>query len=352
MWIDIPIYKEDMDYILNVPFIQWSDFKNTNILITGGTGHIGSNIINALLYVDLKLNLNINIYAVVRNLDKAQRMFQKQLDVSSSLHFYEGSVQHPISISKPIDYVIHCASPTASHEINSQPLQVIYSGVIGMVNLIEMVKNTGCKGFVYLSSMEAYGEITSEHSLKEHMLGYLDLQNVRNSYPETKRMCEMLVKSAFAEYNLPAKSIRLAQTFGPGIAKNDSRVFAMMARCVINGDNIILKTSGTSKHPYLYTSQAVTAIISVLRYGENGKVYNAANPNTYCSIQEMAQFVCSEIAHSNISVEFDLNSDISIYPKPSFLNMDVSALCSLGWTYSGTLKDMYERMISCMQYDN
>ena len=56
MWIDIPIYKEDMDYILNVPFIQWSDFKNTNILITGGTGHIGSNIINALLYVDLKLN--------------------------------------------------------------------------------------------------------------------------------------------------------------------------------------------------------------------------------------------------------------------------------------------------------
>ena len=352
MWIDVPVYEEDLNYILNVPFIRWRDFKSTNILITGGTGHIGSNLINALLYVNLKLDLNINIYAVVRNLDKAQRMFQKQLEVSSNLHFYEGSILHPISIDKPIDYVIHCASPTASVEINSRPLQVIYTGVIGMVNLIEMVKNGRCKGFVYLSSMEAYGEITSEDTLTEHMLGYLDLQNVRNSYPETKRMCEMLVKAAYTEYSLPAKSIRLAQTFGPGISKYDSRVFAMMARNAINRENIVLKTSGTSKHPYLYTPQAVTAIICVLLYGENGKVYNAANPNTYCSIQEMAQFVCSEIAHSEISVEFDRNSDVSIYPKPSFLNMDVAALCSLGWTYSGTLKEMYERMISCMQYDN
>lgn len=352
MWIDIPIYKEDLDYISNVPFIHWRDFKNTNILITGGTGHIGSNLINALLYVNLKLDLNLNIYVVVRNLDKAHNIFQKQLKTTSSLHFYEGSFEHPISIAKPIDYVIHCASPTASVEINSHPLHVIYSGVLGMVNLIEIVKNGRCKGFVYLSSMEAYGEISSEDKLTEHMLGYIDLQNVRNSYPETKRMCEMLVKAAFVEYNIPAKSIRLAQTFGPGISKYDNRVFAMMARNVLNGENIVLKTSGISKHPYLYTSQAVTAIICVLLYGDNGRVYNAANPNTYCSIQEMAQFVCSEIAHSNISVEFDLNSDVSMYPKPSFLNLDVTALCSLGWKYSGSLKEMYERMILCMKYDN
>lgn len=348
MMLDNEIYAEDLAYILRDSSVRWDSFRDATILLTGGTGHIGSTIASALLYANRQLHLNLRLFMLVRDLKKAHMIFDAYQQYTTSLYFLEGDVQHDISSKIVFDYVLHCASPTASSIITNHPMQVIYSGVLGLINLIEYVKESNCKGFVYLSSMEAYGEIYTEQLLTENMLGMIDLQNIRNCYPETKRMCEMICRAASLEYNMPVKAIRLAQTFGPGISKEDKRVFAMMARCAMNHNNIILKTKGESKHAYLYTAQAITAILCVLLNGEPGQVYNAANPNTYCSIYEMAQMVCREFSKNEINVVIDESGDSSIYPKTSYLNMDVSTLQKLGWNYSGTLKDMYERMIKCM----
>ena len=72
---------------------------------------------------------------------------------------------------------------------------------------------------------------------------------------------------------------------------NDGRVFADFARCVIEKRDIILKTKGETKRSYLYTEDAVCAILTVMLNGESGQAYNVANEETYCSIYEMAQLV-------------------------------------------------------------
>lgn len=79
---------------------------------------------------------------------------------------------------------------------------------------------------------------------------------------------------------------------------NDGRVFAEFARDAIHGSDIKLQTAGTSKQMYLYIADAVTAILTVLLSGNTVEAYNAANPDTYCSIIEMAQL----IAHDSIKV--------------------------------------------------
>lgn len=84
---------------------------------------------------------------------------------------------------------------------------------------------------VYVSSMEVYG-IPDEKKeyITEKDLGYIELENVRSSYSEGKRICECLCNAYVAEFGLPVKSARLAQTFGAGVLQEDNRVYAQFAR--------------------------------------------------------------------------------------------------------------------------
>ena len=349
MWITTPIFKEDMDYILNSTCIDWDRLKDSTVLITGGTGLIGSTIISSLVYANVKKNYNIKILALVRNLDKANDQFREQFGCNAGLEFILGNIEEKVTLPTRIDYIIHCASPTASAFFVNNPVETMKTAILGTLNMLELAKANQVSGMIYLSSMEAYGKITTQELLREDQLGYIDLLNVRNSYPESKRICEAMCCAYSVEYNIPAYSIRLAQTFGPGVAYDDKRVFAMMARNAMNTEDIILQTKGSSRHSYLYTAQAVTAILTILLRGNPGEIYNAANPETYCSIYEMGEMVAQELANRKIQIKVAENGDVSKYPDVSYLNLDISKLKALGWYPEHSLAWIYKRMMETMR---
>lgn len=337
--------KEDYDYILSYPSIPWGKLADKTILITGGTGLIGSTMIKALLYANQVIGSRIRIIALVRDIHKARLMFG---DKPGELEFIEGKVEDKFCTGEHIDYIIHTASPTASKFFIENPVDTIKAGVEGTINLLDWAVHSHIAGFLYLSSMEVYGENHTDHALREDEPGYLNPVTVRNCYPECKRMCEALCSAYARQYGIRTLAIRLGQTFGPGISYDDNRVFAMMARCAITGKDIELQTRGTSKHVYLYTSQAVTAILTVLIKGEAGNVYNAANPDTYCSIYEMGQLVAQKITSNKIKVKILENGDTAKYPAPSNWNLDITKIKALGWTPDGDLLYMFQRMMSAM----
>ena len=203
------------------------------------------------------------------------------------------------------------------------------------------------KSFVYLSSMEVYGAPLDDKMIPETQGCTLDSMAIRSCYPIAKRLCENLCASFASEYNVPTKVVRLAQTFGPGVAKDDARVFAEFARDAIENRDIILQTDGSSKRMYLYTADAVSAILTILLRGKSGCAYNAANPETYCSIREMAELVASEIANNKISVRVlnNRNSAAQKYPPSHHLRLDSQKLLYLGWQPRRDLKEMYLRML-------
>lgn len=348
MWTDQNLYKEDMEYILQSKFFDWNVLKNSTILVTGGTGLIGSTVINSLIYANIKEKYGIKILSLVRNIKKAEQIFAKQLENEQNLKFVEGSVEEIPAIGESIEYIIHCASPTASAFFVKNPVETIKTAVQGTINILEMAKNKNVKGMVYLSSMELYGKIEKDEYITESELGYVDPLNIRSCYPESKRMCENLCACYAAEYKVPVCQVRLAQTFGPGISYEDKRVFAMMARNAIESEDIVLQTKGTSKHPYVYTAQAVTAIFTVLLKGKAGEAYNVSNPETYCSIYEMGKLVAEKIANGKIKVVVLSNGDVSKYPAPSCLKLDISKIESLGWKPEYDLLWMYNRLIETM----
>ena len=138
MWVDQALYKEDMEYILQSKSFDWNRIKNSTILVTGGTGLIGSTLINSLVYADIKKNYDIKILALVRNVKKAEKIFSEQLKAEQNLEFVQGSIEEIPEIKENIDYIIHCASPTASSFFIEYPVETIKTAVQGTINVLEL----------------------------------------------------------------------------------------------------------------------------------------------------------------------------------------------------------------------
>ncbi|MFU0833890.1 MAG: Epimerase domain-containing protein [Oscillospiraceae bacterium] len=352
MWTETQVLREDLERICAAEYVPWDMLRGKTIFITGATGLIGSTIVNALLYANRQKSLGLQILALVRNERKAYRKFDAQLKSGNDLHFIVGTVENLPTISQPIDYIIHGASQTASRAFAESPVETIRTALVGTENMLKLAQEKQVSKFVYLSSMEVYGQIYEEKLLSEEDVGYLNPLSLRSSYPESKRMCENLCVSYFKQYNVPIVIARLAQTFGVGIEKNDQRVFAQFARCAIKGENIVLATNGESTRMYVYTMDAAAAILVLLLKGCPGQAYNVANKNTYSSIIEMAKMVATHFSHKKSCVQIQTNSSIAnkLYPPHTHLKLDVSKIESLGWHATVDLPEMYERMIRGMRF--
>lgn len=340
------IIREDIESVAAVEFIPWEKLQGTTILVTGGTGLIGTTFIKALDYVNTVKKLNIKILALVRNEAMAVERFAEIIP-HGMIHFIVGNVESLPEIKEKVDYILHAASQTASKEFVQHAVETIETSVLGTFNLLKLAKENQCKGFVYLSSMEVYGYPEKGHKVMEDESCALAPLDVRNSYPVGKVMSEAMCCAYAQEYNVPATICRLTQTFGPGVHYNDNRIFAYFGRCVKEKKNIVLKTKGETERCYLYTADAVTAILTVMLKGQPGQAYNVADESTYCSIAEMAESVAAD---GGIQVEYDIqDAAANGFLQTLYMDLDTKALRNLGWSPQGySIVEMYRRMIEGM----
>lgn len=313
--------------------------RNTIFLITGATGLIGSSLIHCLL----ALQVNVRIVAPVRSAERAKQKFEPQeLEYIRIIECDLAKLDYN-SIG-PVDYIIHCAAPTSSKFFVEHPIDTFSSIYDVTKDLLSFACHEKIKGFVYLSSLEVYGEINDDSLLiTEEVQGFLDPLSVRSSYPMAKRAAENLCCLYAAEYDLSVKIARLTQTMGAGMAKDDNRVIAQFARLAANGQDIILHTTGESARPYCYTMDSVSGILFVLLRGNTGSAYNVANEDTYISAREMAEFVKNNI-NRLIEVKVELNNNMG-YAPVSKLRLSSAKLRSLGWNPSYGLKEIFERIV-------
>lgn len=350
------IFQEDVKHINAVDFIPWEKFRDKTLFITGATGLIGSTVINALNYVNDQRGLNLTILALVRDLQRAEEKFDAILE-SGMLKLLKGSVEdldeNFIKHMPSVDFVIHGASQTASKEFVDHAVETIKTTLIGTMNTLELAKVKAAEGYVYLSSMEMYGYPRKGHRVTEDEAGAMTPLECRNSYPISKLMSESMCCAYASEYHVPAKIVRLTQTFGPGFDYNDSRIFAYFIRCAIEKKNIVLKTKGETERCYLYTADAATAILTILLQGQAGQAYNAANEETYCSIIDMAERVA-------LGAGIEVHTELQEHKKNGYLDtlcmkLNTDLLKALGWkpiTGTDTIGKMYQKVIDYNLYEN
>ena len=332
-----PVVLEDIRHICSDTNINWSKLTGKTVLVTGSTGLIGKLIVKALCAKD-----GIHVIAMARNQEKAEACFAGYTAVELLIC----DISSIPAIEARIDYIIHCASVTDSKQFVQQPVTTFLTAVNGTDQILKLAVEKQCAGVVYTSSMEVYGTPQTDEKITEQHPTNLDCMNVRACYPESKRACENLCCAYASQYGIPIMTARLTQTFGAGVAYRDGRVFAEFARCAVENRNIILHTKGETKRSYLYTSDAVRAILTILTEGQSCHAYNVANEDTYCAIYEMAQMVAQNCG-SGIQVEC-IPEDISKfgYAAQLHMNLDTSAIRALRWQAAYSLPQMYERMIA------
>ena len=273
------------------------------------------------------------------------------MEAGAPLEFVVGDLDHIPEIDAHVDYIVHGGSPTASKYFAEHPVETITANLNGALHLLELAKENKSESFLFLSTMEVYGGIHQHEKVDEHHASFIDTMIPRSSYPEVKRMVESLCACYAAEYHVPAKVILLTQTYGAGVRKEHNRVFAQFARSAMNHEDIVMFTRGGTERMYLYTADAVTAILTVLLLGKDGEAYNAANEHTYCSIKEMAETVANlpiirdEFKGPVPVVNDESKNDTKMYPPELYMDLDTGKLRKLGWTAIRNMRDMFTRMI-------
>lgn len=332
--------------------LPWEKLEGRRVLITGATGLIGFACARLLLERNrLGEGAPIGVVCLVRDEARAWEVFAGYGE-ADGLEFAVGAVEDFPWPEGPVDYIVHTACPTASRFFAEHPVETADAIVLGTRRVLELARAKGSSGVVYASSMEAYGDGNErpglEPLLDESRVGYVDPMRVRSCYPEGKHMAEQYCCAYAAEYGVPAMVVRLAQTFGPGIPKTDARLFALCARNALAGEDIVLKTPGASTRMYLYTADAVAALMTVMLVGKPGAAYNAANPETYSSVREMAEMVAQLAPGGAVEVRCDIDPDAP-FPPEHHLPLDVSRLRALGWKPTQDLPGMYRNLMAYLE---
>ncbi len=352
MWQEPDVIRDDLGRIGAAGWVPWYALQDRTVLVTGATGLIGRTLTKALLWHALQHDTRARVLALVRNERKARQTFASALDAGAPLSFVQGNVETLRDLGEPVHLVVHGASVTSSREMVTNPVGTISTALRGTERVLQLARDVHVASVVYLSSVEAYGAPRGRQRIAESDLLGFDPLVVRNCYPESKRMAEAMCAAYSAQHGVPVKILRPTLTFGPDIARDENRVFAQFARSVIEGHDIVLRTDGKTERSYLYTADAVTAVLTVLLGGEDGQAYNAANEATYCSVRAMAELVARTCGDGRTAVRVEPQDlATSGYATEMQMDLDTSRLRALGWQPTFGLADMYRRMIAGMQAD-
>jgi dTDP-glucose 4,6-dehydratase len=328
---------------------RWSFLNDSSILITGATGLIGSALVKEIAQYSIAANQNIKIVAAVRDIHKAETMFDCFSHSTLQIELYNWDASLPLNYYGDVDYLVHAANITSSKDFVSKPVETICSTVESTKAVLQFAQKVKPNAVVYLSSMEVYGLNISDDPLFEDDFAPLNPASIRSSYPESKRLAEALCTAFHAQYGVPVTIVRLAQTIGSDVSLSDNRVFAEFARQAAFGKSIVLLTEGLTARSYLSVIDAVTAILTLLEKGARGQAYNAANEDSYCTIAEMAELV-SSLAGIPVKIcSDDRQSKSRGFMHTHKLNLCSEKLRTLGWEPVVDLPEMYQSLIASFQ---
>lgn len=336
------VQREDFNNLIDDYSESLSEFRGKSVLITGATGLIGKTLMLFFLYLNDSMDLEVSLTVSVRNLDKFRAMVNKLIN-RSELKILVQDIADDYAVNYDVDFIFHTAAVTQSKALIEFPADIYTKQFLGMRNILNLARQKGAS-MVYLSSMEIYGQpFLSDKRTSENDVGYVNPLVIRNGYPESKRSNEFMMAAYASEYNVQVVSGRLAQTFGAGTSRDDSRAFAQFSRSALNGENITLYTDGTSVGNYTYLGDTLSALIVLAVRGVAGEAYNIVNESATSTIREVANLVSTRFGNGKVSI-VNPDHDLGFAPKVN-LKMSATKIRQLGWTPRVELGAMFERMI-------
>lgn len=255
------------------------------IIVAGGAGFIGSHLCERLLkeghqVVCLDSLLTGNLKNLQSFKDHKKFQFIKT-DIVKKI---------PPGLSD-VEAIFHLASPASPKDYQKHSIQTMLVNSVGTRNLLELAKKNGAK-FLITSTSEIYGD-PKEHPQKETYWGNVNPVGIRSCYDESKRFAEALVMEYLRKFDVDVRIIRIFNTYGPRMQKDDGRVVPNFINQVLSGKPITIYGTGKQTRSFCYVSDMVDGLIkAVVSSKTKGEIFNLGNPKEH-AIYEFAKIICN-----------------------------------------------------------
>ena len=293
-----------------------------NILVTGGCGFIGSNLINFLL----NKHSNINIYNIDK-LDYCAR--EKNVEQHQNYKFIKGDINQNDLISfvlnnYNIDTIIHLAAQ--SHVDNSfgNSIQFTKDNILGTHVLLECsVKYGKIKRFIHISTDEVYGEVENDADDCDENF----ILNPTNPYAASKAGAEFLVKSYYSSYNLPIIITRGNNVYGA--KQYPEKLIPKFTKLLSENKKFTIQGTGNNTRNFINVFDVCGAIEIILEKGIINETYNIGTNNEY-SVLDISKIILKHVKpNTNIDDWIEFIEDRNFNDKRYAINN--KKLKSLGW---------------------
>jgi len=252
-----------------------------NIVLTGGSGFIGSHLSKELLKnVENKLIVVDNL--LTGNLDNIQDLLDHE-----NATFIQHDVQDHIEIDEKVDYVFHLASAASPVAYTENPVNTLKAGSLGTINTLGLARKHGAEYFL-ASTSEVYGDplVTPQN---EEYWGNVNPNGERSMYDEAKRFAEAATATYARSYDIKTKIIRIFNTYGPNMQLNDGRVVTNLIVQALNDEDLTIYGDGSQTRSFSYVSDTVAGIIAMME-SNHYEVFNIGNPYEM-TVKELAETI-------------------------------------------------------------
>jgi len=264
------------------PTTTLPDDERKRILVTGGAGFVGSNLVDRLMAQGHDV-------IVLDNFFTGRRQNVQHWMGHPHFTLVEHDVVEPYMAQ--VDQIYHLACPASPPHYQYNPIKTIKTSAMGTLNMLGLAKRVKAR-MLFTSTSEIYGD-PLVHPQKEDYWGNVNPIGPRACYDEGKRVAETMCYSYMHEANVEVRVARIFNTFGPRMHPNDGRVVSNFIIQALKGEALSVYGDGKQTRSFQFVSDLVAGLMALMN-SDNSDPTNIGNP-VETTILDFAKFIQGEV---------------------------------------------------------
>lgn len=309
--------------------------KDTRILVSGGTGFVGSHLVEQLVnsgasVVTTYQKTDPKSYFITENLQK--KVVTEHIDITDFTKMWELVTKHDI------EYIFHLAAQPIVTIAYNNPRQTFLTNVTGTVNILESARLYGkIKGIIVASSDKAYGKLSAKTK------AYVESDPLAGDHPYevSKSAADLICYSYFKTYGLPVVTTRFGNIYGEGDL-NFSRIIPGIMKSLIRNEILQIRSNGKYIRDYLYIKDVVNGYLLLLKHIDKvkGEAFN------FGSSQPLSVHEVIVLAEKTLKVKIKYKILDTAQNEIPYQHLQFAKIKKLGWKNESSLEETLGQIYS------
>ena len=295
------LIADDLDDIAWLTDSLWDELRGNRIFLTGGTGFFGCWLLESFLWANERFGLKSRAVVLTRHPERLREQ-APHLDSHPAIALHLGDVRDFEFPAGSFTHVIHAATEASAALNSTAPHTMLDTNLRGTSRCLDFAAACGARKFLLTSSGAVYGAQPSEVThLPETFTGGPDPLSCDSAYAEGKRIAELQCAMAARSGRLETKIARCFAFVGPYMKFDTHFAIGNFIRDQVEGQSIIIQGDGTAVRSYLYASDLMVWLWTILFRGQTCRAYNVGSERAV-SMAELAAAV-AQAASPHVKVE-------------------------------------------------